>query len=1053
MRIALLRKAKFVIGKSQWSSTLAFHHQTKVAHLLAALKECSISRDLQEGKRLHAEAGSRGNETNVFVANSLINMYSKCGDMAEARKVFDAMACPTLVSWNTLMLGYAENGQEDLALEFLDRIEAEGGGCVADDASYVAAFKACSGLAAREEGEELDGKLVKVSALEKTMDLHAQAVRSGRGLQAMASRNVLVDTYCKCGSMLDARKALDRMRYHSVVSWTALMMGYSENREEELALSLFFLMEEQGLEPNSLMVLSALKACSSSAASEEGVELGGNPFVKMVALEKAMALHREAEKKKCHDELFVATRLLQTYAKSGSLVDARRVFDRMPWHNTVSQNSLILGCAENGDEELALDLFFRFELEGRDSNAKTLVAALKACNALATKEEAKLVDGKLLKIKSLAKTMAVESRARCKDIFVWNTLVDTYAKCGSMVDAHRVFEKMACHSVVSWTALVLGYAEGGDGDFALKLFESMEPGVANVLTYVAALKACITFTGSNEVLGKDESTRGDPGRGDPGKTQVLGKDASAQGDPGKTKVLGSDGSTQGDPGRTQVFGKDGVTQSDQPGKTRRHPRNPDRLSAVSQEHHKEQQLRKVESIHSRAMEAGLDSNMLVASSLVDLYARCGCTGKACSVLEGMSCRDTVAWNTLILGYVENGEAREALECFSRMRSVDRNCKPNAQTFVATLKACTKLAAMEREIHEEEKEKDHSAKAMAMTNSTGNALKIGADLHSQAAKLGLDLDMSVANSLVEMYARCGSMPDARQVFDKITIARSSSQSSSSTLVPLIVGYAENGDAELALEIFFDFHRRSIDQRRDSSAILVAALKASSVLASLPASKAIHAQIARAGLLDQREIIVTNCLVDAYGKCGSALDAKLLFDSIALLDTVTWNSLLAAHGKLGGSTDAVLHLFRTMSYERYRADGITFVAVLAACSHGGLVDTGSEYLQRMLPVYGVQPRAEHYACTVDMLGRANQLAAAVQMARDFGRGSAMIWRAVLGACWKWGNVELGEVAFEALVELDGRDASAFALMANIYGCAGLWDKVRDVAGSNPGGGCPC
>ncbi|EFJ30256.1 hypothetical protein SELMODRAFT_90260 [Selaginella moellendorffii] len=332
-----------------------------IAEILAEIKACSRSRDLERGRRLHARlsGGGRGFETNAFVANSLVDMYAKCGSLVDARKVFAGMGLhKTVVSWNALIQGYVENGQAEMALKVFSAMQEQG---------YSPNPRTF---------EEVEAFGVKLESLSKGMEIHSQAAGLKGCLEDIFVANTLVDVYSKCGSMSDARRVFDRMECHDVVSWNSLLLGYGENGQGELGLELYVAMRDQGCPPCPRTFVSVLKICASLAGDEYG-----------------KPIHREAARCEVELDITLESTLVDAYSKCGSLLDARMVFDRMEAHSTVSWTVMLNGCTENGDEEMALDLFESMELQLQlEPNPVTFVAVLKACAAAAAKEAGKEID-------------------------------------------------------------------------------------------------------------------------------------------------------------------------------------------------------------------------------------------------------------------------------------------------------------------------------------------------------------------------------------------------------------------------------------------------------------------------------------------------------------------------------------------------------------------------------------------------------------------------------------------------------------------------------------
>ncbi|XP_024519137.1 pentatricopeptide repeat-containing protein At4g39530-like [Selaginella moellendorffii] len=240
-----------------------------------------------------------------------------------------------------------------------------------------------------------------------------------------------------------------------------------------------------------------VKACTVLADKEAEGILGGK-VRKVASLEIGMAIHVQAWRSRLELDLCVASSLVDMYCKCRSLGDARRVFDRMKIHDTVSWNSLILGYAQNGDGKTALKLFETMLAEGCVPVRSSFLAALEACSAFSEEEECQFVNGKVAKVVSLETAMAIHSRVDAEaakhgvDIMVANTLIDVYAKCGSMTDAQRVFDGMKHHNLVSWTVLMFGYAQNDRAKMVLEVFSQMryfEEWIPSSQAFVAVIQA------------------------------------------------------------------------------------------------------------------------------------------------------------------------------------------------------------------------------------------------------------------------------------------------------------------------------------------------------------------------------------------------------------------------------------------------------------------------------------------------------------------------------------------------------------------------------------
>lgn len=203
------------------------------------------------------------------------------------------------------------------------------------------------------------------------------------------------------------------------------------------------------------------------------------------------------------------------------------------------------------------------------------------------------------------------------------------------------------------------------------------------------------------------------------------------------------------------------------------------------------------------------------------------------------------------------------------------------------------------------------------------------------------------------------------------------------------------------------------------------------------KQVHACIINSGFVS--DVVLGSALVDMYAKCGSIKEARQVFDFIPLRDVVLWTVIVTAYGKHGFGKE-VLQLFEEMKQSGLKPDDVTFLAVLIACSHSGLVSEGWHYFNTMTRDHCIPPRAGHYACMVDLLGRAGCLDEAYDFIKKMPfKPNVTVWGALLGACQAHGNMELGKVAAEHLFELDPQNAGNYVMLSNIYATAGKWGDM--------------
>ncbi|CAN6472430.1 unnamed protein product [Victoria cruziana] len=406
-------------------------------------------------------------------------------------------------------------------------------------------------------------------------------------------------------------------------------------------------------------------------------------------------------------------------------------------------------------------------------------------------------------------------------------------------------------------------------------------------------------------------------------------------------------------------------------------------------------------LHHHAIVSGLDSDVFVASALVDMYAKCGCHYEARKVFDEMPMRNVVSWTAMINGYVQNGLAEVAVSIFRTMRA-EGAVEMDSMVMVSCISACARLAEV----------------------------KLVMGFHGFVVQGGFESDISVNNTLLDGYAKCRGISEARKLFDEMT------ERDIVTWNTMIAVYSQNGLAKEALDLFVSLLRDSTVAH--NAVTLSAALLACAHSGALQTGKSIHSQAFKMEL--ENNVYVGTSLIDMYCKCGKVDMARRGFDRLPNKNIKSWTAMVSGYGLHGRGKEA-LQVFHKMQEADVDPNYITFVSVLAACSHSGLVDDGWRCFRSMTKEYGIAPGVEHYACMVDLLGRAGSLNEAYELIKRMPvKPDFIVWGALLGACRIHKHVRLGEIAARNLFQLDPKNAGYYVLLSNIYADAGRWDKVE-------------
>ncbi|KAI4373191.1 hypothetical protein MLD38_011345 [Melastoma candidum] len=399
-------------------------------------------------------------------------------------------------------------------------------------------------------------------------------------------------------------------------------------------------------------------------------------------------------------------------------------------------------------------------------------------------------------------------------------------------------------------------------------------------------------------------------------------------------------------------------------------------------------------------------DLYVQSALVDFHSKCGKMDDAVQVFESMSGRDAVAWNGIIGGFAGQGLFTDSVQRFRLM--MREGSAPDHFTFGCVLRACAGI---------------------------GNVIQV-TSIHKVMVQLGYESATDLIGSLINAYAKCGSVNLSGQLYECMPMKDVKS------CTALVNGYAQHsmygGDF---LSIVNELLRLHIEM---DCVLWCSMLHVCADGASLSLGRQLHARVLK--LPACKDVAVGNALVDMYSKAGEISDADHAFGEIELKNVISWTSLISAYGRHGLGHEAIA-LYRKMGQEGFKPNEITFLCTLFACSHSGLTHEGWECFKNMVINYGISPRPEHFSCLVDISARGGKLDEAYELLSDMDiKPSASLWRSIAGACYTHGNISLGKTAASNLIIIDPENCTNYVLLSSIYAIAGAWDsawKIRSLA----------
>ncbi|KAL6969571.1 hypothetical protein U1Q18_029282 [Sarracenia purpurea var. burkii] len=407
-------------------------------------------------------------------------------------------------------------------------------------------------------------------------------------------------------------------------------------------------------------------------------------------------------------------------------------------------------------------------------------------------------------------------------------------------------------------------------------------------------------------------------------------------------------------------------------------------------------------IFSVVLQSGHYLFINVNNALLQFYCVCGEIGHAHQLFDGFSQeRDLVSWNTLMFGYLHASQPAVVLDLFRKL------CMERMRIGVSTVLS-----------------------ALSATGNLGIVLG-GESLHGYCIKTGFFQDLNVVTALIAMYGRTGHIGSGRRLFDEVPACDIVLWNC------LIDGYAKCGLLEESLALL---RLMELERLKPNSSTLAGVLSACAASGALTVGRCIHDYVDREQL--DLDAVLGTALVDMYSKCGLLEKAIDVFERIERKDLKSWTAMISGFGVHGQAKNAFTAFYR-MEVEGFRPNEVTFLAVLSACSHGGLVTEGMCCFESMVQKHGLTPRPEHYGCMIDLLGRAGLLEEAHKLIRRLStEGDATAWRALLAACRVHGNVSLGERVKRVIEEIYDEHPADSIVLSSTYAIAGrLPDNIKE------------
>ncbi|WCJ22060.1 Pentatricopeptide repeat (PPR) superfamily protein [Euphorbia peplus] len=742
---------------------------------------------------------------------------------------------------------------------------------------------------------------------------------------------------------------------------------------------------------------------SSSSQTKEAMGILLQACGRRKDIQTGKKIHEIVSKSKlyCNDYV-LNTRIITMYAMCGAILDSRVLFDNLQRKNLFQWNAMVSGYTRNELYGDAINVFVEL-ISNTDFKPDhfTFPCVIKACGWVSDAGFGELVHGMVIKMGLVL------------DVFVGNALVAMYGKCGLVEEAARVFDYMPVKNLVSWNSMICGLSENGFAQECFKVLVDMMMGQDGFLPDNATMVTLLPVCAREEMvemgrglhslavkLGLSEEVMVNNSLVDmytkcrcTYEAEVLFRMNNRKNAVSWNTIIGS-------------FSKEGYI-----GKAF------DLLRKMQMEEEIEldrvtvlniltvfsgrSQLLSLKEIHGYSIRKGFYYNELVANATVSAYAKCQMLTYAERVFRCMEIKTVNSWNALIGGLAQNGNPGRALDLYIHMTHF--GLKPDWFTISSLLLACSHL----------------------------KSLRYGKEVHGFVLRNRLENDSFICISLLSLYIQCGKPSSARILFDNMRDKTRVSWNA------MISGYSQNELPEEALTLFRKLVSNGI---QPCDIAIVSVLGACSQLSALKLGKETHCYALKT--IGTKDVFVACSIIDMYAKSGCIKESRSVFDGLIEKDVASWNAIISAYGIHGQGKEAI-YLFEKMKKVGQNPDFFTFVGILTVCSHAGLVEEGLKYFGEMKNLHGIEAKLEHYACLIDMLGRAGRLDEALRFLNEMPEEpDSGIWSSLLSSCRSFGALGMGEKVAEKLLELEPKKVENYVLVSNLYAGSGRWEDVRRV-----------
>ncbi|XP_004236458.1 putative pentatricopeptide repeat-containing protein At3g15930 [Solanum lycopersicum] len=437
------------------------------------------------------------------------------------------------------------------------------------------------------------------------------------------------------------------------------------------------------------------------------------------------------------------------------------------------------------------------------------------------------------------------------------------------------------------------------------------------------------------------------------------------------------------------------------------------------------------SVHAHICKFGFELNEFVHHALIHVYCLCGQVDMARGVFDLSAKSDILIWNSMISGYNRSKQFGESRKLFYAME--EKQLQPTSVTLISVISALSQLKDLDTGNRVHQYVKDYKVQSSLVLD---NAI---VDLYASSGKMDVALglfqsmkhkDVISWTTIVKGFVYIGQVDVARIYFDQMP------KRDNISWTAMMDGYVKENRFKDVLMLFREMQAAKI---RPDEFTMVSILTTCAHLGALELGEWIKTYI------DKHKIYVDihlgNAVIDMYFKCGSVEKALVMFTQMPSRDKFTWTAMIIGLASNGHEREA-LDMFFEMLRASETPDDVTYIGVLSACTHMGLVEEGKSFFANMASQHGIQPNVIHYGCLVDLLGRAGRLEGAYEVIMRMPvKPNSIVWGALLGACRIHKDVQMAEIAAQQLLQLEPGNGAVYVLLCNIYAACKKWDNLRE------------